>query len=153
MEHHEFLDGSGYPRNLSQESISPLGRILSLAELFTAIHSPERNASEHRLWVLLRMNQHRYDPLLVERLLERLEPDRSSLEEDMFRLPDPVQWPSGYAAQEPAKSRKSKLQSERLLWSSGSRHECQVLKTAAVSSGHFEVRRERLLTGIELGNP
>lgn len=91
MEHHEFLDGSGYPRNLSQKSISPLACILSLAELFTAMHSPERNASERRLWVLLRMNQHRYDALLVERLLEKLEPGRSSLEEDIFRLADPVQ--------------------------------------------------------------
>jgi HD-GYP domain-containing protein (c-di-GMP phosphodiesterase class II) len=90
MEHHEFLDGSGYPRNLTQNSLSPLGCILSLAELFTAMHSPERNASEHRLWVLLRMNQHRYAPLLVGRLLKMLEPDRSTLEEEMFRLVDPV---------------------------------------------------------------
>jgi len=90
MEHHEFLDGSGYPLNLTQHAISPLGCILSLAELFTAMHSPEHNASEHRLWVLLRMNQHRYDPLLVERLLKTLEPDRSTLEEQMFRLVDPI---------------------------------------------------------------
>lgn len=90
MEHHEFLDGSGYPQNFRQNSLSLLGRILSLSELFLAMHSPERNASEHRLWVLLRMNQHRYDPLLVERLLKALEPDRITLEEQVFRLPDPV---------------------------------------------------------------
>ncbi len=90
MEHHEFLDGSGYPHNLLQKSISPLGRILSLAELFTAVHSPERNGSEHRLWVLLRMNQHRYDTQLVERLLKTLESDNCTLEEQMFRLSDPA---------------------------------------------------------------
>jgi HD-GYP domain-containing protein (c-di-GMP phosphodiesterase class II) len=90
MEHHEFLDGSGYPQHLSQQAISPLARILSLGELFAAMNSPERNASEHRLWVLLRMNQHRYDPRLVERLLNALEPARSSAGEPVLRLPNPV---------------------------------------------------------------
>jgi response regulator RpfG family c-di-GMP phosphodiesterase len=90
MEHHEFLDGSGYPQNLSRKSISPLGCILSLAELFTAMHSPASNAPERRLWVLLRMNQHRYTPLLVERVLKTLEPARCAFHEPIFRLPDPV---------------------------------------------------------------
>ena len=37
LEHHELLDGSGYPRGLVGDAISPLGRLLSLAEVVTAM--------------------------------------------------------------------------------------------------------------------
>jgi HD-GYP domain-containing protein (c-di-GMP phosphodiesterase class II) len=36
LEHHEALDGSGYPRSLDAATISPWGRIVALAELVSA---------------------------------------------------------------------------------------------------------------------
>ena len=37
MEHHERLDGSGYPQHLKEEQISRIGRISALADSFSAM--------------------------------------------------------------------------------------------------------------------
>ncbi|MDQ6630074.1 MAG: HD domain-containing protein [Pseudomonadota bacterium] len=65
VEHHERLDGSGYPRGLQGDAISRLGRILSLAEVVTAMFDGARAAPELRLSVLLRVDPRRYDASLV----------------------------------------------------------------------------------------
>lgn len=74
-EHHEFLNGSGYPQNLRAQAISPLGRILSIGELVTTQLNAGKPAAEQRLSVLLRMNQHRYDEAMTERVLRQLKPE------------------------------------------------------------------------------
>ena len=65
VEHHERLDGSGYPRGLAGEAISPLGRVLALAEVVTAMFDGERRLPEQRVSLLLRINPRRYDPAHV----------------------------------------------------------------------------------------
>ena len=65
VEHHERLDGSGYPRGLVGDAISPLGRMLSLAEVVTAMFDGERAHPEQRVSLLLRINPRRYDATLV----------------------------------------------------------------------------------------
>lgn len=65
LEHHERMDGSGYPRALAGEHISPLGRVLSLAEVVTAMFGLDRPYPAQRVGLLLRMSPRRYDPLLV----------------------------------------------------------------------------------------
>ncbi|MEP7300970.1 MAG: HD domain-containing phosphohydrolase [Caldimonas sp.] len=65
VEHHERLDGSGYPRGLVGTAISPLGRMLSLAEVVTAMFDGEREQPEQRVSLLLRINPRRYDAALV----------------------------------------------------------------------------------------
>jgi len=65
IEHHERLDGSGYPRGLVAENISPLGRLLSLAEVVTAMFDGERLYPEQRVSLLLRLSPRRYDSTLV----------------------------------------------------------------------------------------
>jgi HD-GYP domain-containing protein (c-di-GMP phosphodiesterase class II) len=65
VEHHEYLDGSGYPRGLVGNAISPLGRMLSLAEVVTAMFDGEREHPEQRVSLLLRINPRRYDAALV----------------------------------------------------------------------------------------
>lgn len=40
--HHEHLDGSGYPRGLLAEHISPRARIMCIADIFEALTSPDR---------------------------------------------------------------------------------------------------------------
>ena len=77
VEHHERLDGSGYPRALTGEAISPLGRLVALAEVVTAMFDGERQYPEQRVSLLLRINPRRYDPTLVpsiHRLLRALPP-------------------------------------------------------------------------------
>jgi len=73
VEHHERLDGSGYPRGLAGDAMSPLGRVLALAEVVTAMFDGERRLPEQRLSLLLRINPRRYDPshvAAVHRLLD-----------------------------------------------------------------------------------
>lgn len=65
LEHHERLDGSGYPRRLAGEALSPLGRVLSLAELVTALFDGQRRHAAQRVSLALRMNPQRYDAALV----------------------------------------------------------------------------------------
>lgn len=72
LEHHEFLDGSGYPHHLVGKAISNLGQILSLAEVVSAMLAPGRDASELRVSVILRMNSDRFNPALVRRVLPLL---------------------------------------------------------------------------------
>ena len=61
LEHHERLDGSGYPRGIAGDAISPLGRVLALAEVVTAMFDGERRLPEQRVSLLLRINPRRYD--------------------------------------------------------------------------------------------
>ena len=51
VQHHERLDGSGYPRGLSGDAITPAGRLLGAADVYCALqqkrpHRPERSADE-----------------------------------------------------------------------------------------------------------
>jgi hypothetical protein len=73
VEHHERLDGSGYPRGLNGKTISPFGRLMGVAQITTAMFGSGRADAETRLSMLLRLNRHRYDAPLVgeiERLLK-----------------------------------------------------------------------------------
>ena len=65
LEHHELLDGSGYPRGLVGDAISPLGRLLSLCEVVTAMFDGEREYPEQRVSLMLRMTPRRFDAALV----------------------------------------------------------------------------------------
>src|SRR5205823_5779483 len=51
VQHHERLDGSGYPRSLSGQAITPAGRILAAADTYHAMtelrpHRPARSSEE-----------------------------------------------------------------------------------------------------------
>lgn len=77
VEHHERLDGSGYPRGLAGDAIGPLGQVLSIAEVVTAMFDGERRHPEQRVSLLLRVDARRYAPVLVasiQRLLRGLPP-------------------------------------------------------------------------------
>lgn len=89
-EHHEFLDGSGYPSSLSGQAISPLGRILSLGELVTTVLTRPSEGNELRLSVLLRMNSQRYDATMVARVLENLQPHIEGQKQVQVKATDPV---------------------------------------------------------------
>lgn len=90
-EHHECMDGSGYPRHLIGDAISPLGKLLSLAQVVAAMFAPDRDAPELRLSVLLRMNTHRYDSTLALQIIGLLQPSQDNRGIRLEHLPDPVQ--------------------------------------------------------------
>lgn len=71
-EHHELLDGSGYPAHLAGEKISPWGRVVALAQVMSALLRPGRGLSALRLSLLLRTNRHQFDPALCDRVLNAL---------------------------------------------------------------------------------
>lgn len=86
-EHQEYMDGSGYPRHLEGKAISLLGRILSLAQVVSAMFSYERSAPEARLSVLLRMTTHRFEEAMTMQILSQLQPQRDVLSAAINRLP------------------------------------------------------------------
>lgn len=91
LEHHECLNASGYPRNLSGAQISPLGRCMAVAEMVTAMIGSKRNGGELRLAVLLRMNMHRYDPALIARIMGLLHPELDPSSDAVELIDTPAQ--------------------------------------------------------------
>ena len=90
-EHHEYLDGSGYPRQLSGDEISPLAKILSISQVVSAMFSTAQPGAELRLSVVLRMNTHRFDPALAMQIIDLLRPKNDSLLMDIDRTEQPLQ--------------------------------------------------------------
>lgn len=65
MEHHERIDGSGYPKHLSNSQISRLGRIVALAEIILGVC--QKNSCEH-LVTILKVNIDKVDKGIVEQM-------------------------------------------------------------------------------------
>jgi putative two-component system response regulator len=69
-QHHEKLDGSGYPRGLTRDEILPAARILSVADVIEAMssHRPYRPAlgTEIALAEILKHKGDHFDPDVVE---------------------------------------------------------------------------------------
>ncbi len=70
LEHHERLDGSGYPRNIRGDAQGSWGRMLAISGVVTAIFSGDHPAPRMRLSVVLRMNRHAFDATMVTELLQ-----------------------------------------------------------------------------------
>lgn len=68
LEHHERLDGSGYPRGLRNKEISPFGLILSLSEVVSAMFEHNLDAPELRLSLILRLNHRMFDQSLINHI-------------------------------------------------------------------------------------
>ena len=90
-EHHEYLDGSGYPRQLSGDEISPLAKILAIAQVVSAMFSPDQPGAELRLSVVLRMNTHRFDTALAMQIINLLRPNNDLLLMEIDRTEQPLQ--------------------------------------------------------------
>jgi len=73
LEHHERLDGSGYPRGLKGAEISVMGRILLLAEVVAAVLDKTTSAAEQRLSLILRLNHGKFDAQMSRAILKLLE--------------------------------------------------------------------------------
>lgn len=69
MQHHERLDGSGYPHGISGAKIRFLARVLTVAELFDAV---ARRGGIERLELVLKIDQSKFDLTAVHALRELL---------------------------------------------------------------------------------
>ena len=63
LEHHERLDGSGYPHGLSGAAISPIGRLLAVAEVTASRFDDDGLCTDPQsMGTLLKLNSHKLDP-------------------------------------------------------------------------------------------
>ena len=70
LEHHERLDVSGYPRGISGDQISPLGRILAVAELGVVLMDRRKNETDwDHLVTSIKLNAAKYDPKLIRHMV------------------------------------------------------------------------------------
>lgn len=75
LEHHERMDGTGYPRGTEGAQISRMGRVLMLAELASALFEKYPESPVQRLSLALRMNHRKFDAVLVGKLMPLLQAD------------------------------------------------------------------------------
>lgn len=71
-QHHERLDGSGYPRGLKNDAITPLGRTLMVGEVAAGVLDKYGEQGPLRLSVILRLNHHKFEREHTNRLLKVL---------------------------------------------------------------------------------
>ncbi|WP_027186410.1 HD-GYP domain-containing protein [Desulfovibrio inopinatus] len=74
LQHHEKYNGSGYPNRLSGESISLIGRIISIADVYDALTSErvyKRSILPHKaLSIIYSMRETDYHPGMAERFIK-----------------------------------------------------------------------------------
>jgi HD-GYP domain-containing protein (c-di-GMP phosphodiesterase class II) len=76
LQHHERLDGSGYPHGRRGEQIGMPARIIGVADVCESLMA--RYADHRRLSVLLRLNQQRFDRHVVALVHEALAPNETA---------------------------------------------------------------------------
>lgn len=69
LQHHERLDGSGYPHGLKEEKIHPLAKLLCVTEVMEGVL---RRGDKQQIDILLRLNQQRFDPAVTQVLRDLL---------------------------------------------------------------------------------
>lgn len=73
LEHHERLDGSGYPRGLRDGAISELGQLLAAAEVGAVLlRRVQRTGIAAHMEVPIKMMWHKFEPQLITLLRELL---------------------------------------------------------------------------------
>ena len=72
LQHHERLDGSGYPYGLSASRISRLGKLLAVVEVTETML---RRHDPHRLDILLKLNHARFDSQVISALRDLMQHD------------------------------------------------------------------------------
>lgn len=73
LEHHERMDGTGYPRGLAGADISPMGRILMVAEVVAAFYEKYDDMPAQRLSLVLRLNHRKFPSAQVAHILPLLQ--------------------------------------------------------------------------------
>jgi HD-GYP domain-containing protein (c-di-GMP phosphodiesterase class II) len=68
LDHHEKLDGSGYPRSITKGEINDLGHMLAVAELAAGIS--EKADSAERMEAILKLNTSQYEREYINYLVD-----------------------------------------------------------------------------------
>ena len=76
LEHHERLDGSGYPRGIKGGQISLFGRILAVSDLIVAMLS--RSSDPEHLATSMKLNTGKYDKALLQHVIALFKNSRIS---------------------------------------------------------------------------
>ncbi len=72
-QHHERMDGSGYPQGLTAEKIDPIGKLLMVADTFTTVLDKSWSVKgTARLSMMLRMSRSKFSRELIYRLVNLL---------------------------------------------------------------------------------
>lgn len=81
LEHHERIDGSGYPRGLSNQEISLLGQLLAVAEITATLIAEKRSMplAKHAQ-VILRINQGKLNKRFSDAIMALILRHKSSSE-------------------------------------------------------------------------
>ena len=95
VQHHERLDGSGYPRGISGDAITPMGRILAAADSYHAMtemrpHRPARSPEEAAAEVRAEVAAGRLDGEAVDAVLRAAG----------HRVRRQREWPAGLTSRE-----------------------------------------------------
>ncbi len=69
LQHHENLDGSGYPAKTAGEKITTYARIINVCDLFLSVYS---NNTKEIMGVLEEFKDNKLDPIVVEKLESEL---------------------------------------------------------------------------------
>lgn len=85
LEHHERMDGTGYPRSLAGGQISPMGQILLMSEVVAAFFEKYSDAPAQRLSLSLRLNHRKFPPALAALLLPLLQEGPTQADPDAAR--------------------------------------------------------------------
>ena len=86
MEHHERMDGTGYPRSLLGDNLSPLGQILLLAEVVTAFYDKYPDTPAQQLGLVLRLNARKFPADLCTHVRALLHDEDRSHDADLLPM-------------------------------------------------------------------
>ena len=86
MEHHERMDGTGYPRSLPGDNLSPLGQILLLAEVVTAFYDKYPDTPAQQLGLVLRLNARKFPADLCTHVRALLHDEDRSHDADLLPM-------------------------------------------------------------------
>jgi putative nucleotidyltransferase with HDIG domain len=75
-QHHEMTDGSGFPRQLGGDRITPLAQVVALANRYDNLCNPERRAAaltpHEAMANLFAHGRHLFDPLVLETFIQMM---------------------------------------------------------------------------------
>ena len=83
LQHHERLDGSGYPNRINREEITRVARCLAVAEFVATLL--ERNGADRRIGMKLRLNQEKFDHRAVALICQLFDKAESKAAQPMSR--------------------------------------------------------------------
>jgi HD-GYP domain-containing protein (c-di-GMP phosphodiesterase class II) len=74
LQHHERVDGAGYPSNTRREEINPFAKIVAISDVYDALTNNrpyERGMTPHEAILKMRTLEGKFDPQILETMTSR----------------------------------------------------------------------------------